>query len=91
MTTKATTETDARLVPQQQQPQKQQHHVVALIMIGQAADDDFKYNYDHHVAASAQNFEPLHSAMAYFHQLHQQHQRRRITKRRTCQDSLSNM
>ena len=71
-TTTANTETDAILAPQQQ-PQKQHHHVVALIVIGQAADNDFKYDYDHHAAASAHHFEALHSAMDYFHQ------RRRIT------------
>ena len=65
------------LVRLQQQPQEQQHHVVALIMIGQAANDDCKDD-DHCVPAPSQHL-PSPSAMDYFHQ----HQRQRITKRKT--------
>ena len=72
-----------------EQPQEQQHRVVALIMIGQAASDDFKDD-DQCVAAPSQHF-PSPSAIDYFHQLHQQHQRRRITKRKKFQDLLQDL
>ena len=55
-------------------------------MIGQAANDDFKDG-DQFVAAPSQHL-PSPSTMDYFHRLHQHHQRRRITKRRTFQDLL---
>ena len=72
-----------------EQPQEQQHRVVALIMIGQAPNDDFKDD-DQLVTAPSQHLQSP-SAMDYFHQLHQQHQRRRITKRRTFQDLLQDL